>query len=415
MRRLWPFTVRGTGALILSVGCLIAANELGLVELLYFGVLLIAVLVAAVLSLFLTRRTGAIDRTMIPESVGVGDTAVVTARVTVRTAVPTPPGTWEDTLPRGLGGTATGSFPALASGLRGSQRAVERSYTVTGLARGIHDLGPFALTTTDPFGLARRRTVRGERTAVTVTPAVVELPGIPDAGGASGGSRLTVDLHLGQGADNLVARPYQSGNSMRRIHWRATAHRDELMVRQEEQESTPEATVVLDLGVLRWSPEAMTAPGSDPAFEAAVSACVSVVSRLVHDGYGVDVIDSDGATLTDRIDSGDMIEVEAMTARFASLLARPDDHLARLSPIFTGGMTGPVVLIVGRIDPADVSAIAPIAHHSTLPMLLAVTPRGDVLLRAEEAGWHAAAIPEDADLAEAWSAVGERLVGDRVG
>ena len=95
MRRLWPFTVRGTGALILAVGCLIAANELGLVELLYFGVLLIAVLVAAVLSLFLTRRTGAIDRTMIPESVGVGDTAVVTARVTVRTAVPTPPGTWE--------------------------------------------------------------------------------------------------------------------------------------------------------------------------------------------------------------------------------------------------------------------------------------------------------------------------------
>ena len=51
VRRLWPFTVRGTGALILAVGCLIAANELGLVELLYFGVLLIAVLVAAVLSL----------------------------------------------------------------------------------------------------------------------------------------------------------------------------------------------------------------------------------------------------------------------------------------------------------------------------------------------------------------------------
>ena len=56
---------------------------------------------------------------------------------------------------------------------------------------------------------------------------------------------------------------------MRRIHWRATAHRDELMVRQEEQESTPEATVVLDRGVLRWSPEALRAPGADAGFEAA--------------------------------------------------------------------------------------------------------------------------------------------------
>ncbi|MDZ8276909.1 DUF58 domain-containing protein [Microbacterium aquimaris] len=414
MRRLWPLTTRGTGALILAVGCLVAAGELGLVELLYFGVLLFAVLAAAVLSLFLTRRTGAVERTMVPETVGVGETAVVTARVAIRTAVPTPPGTWEDSLPTGLTGEATGAFPALASGLRGAPRAIERSYTVTGVTRGIHTLGPLALTTTDPFGLARRRTLRGERTDVTVTPAVVELPGLPEAGGASGGSRLTADLHLGQGADNLVARPYQSGDSMRRIHWRATAHRDELMVRQEEQESTPEATVVFDLGTLRWSPEAMTAPGTDPAFETAVSACVSVVARLVHDGYGVDVIDSDGTALSDRIDAGDMGEVEHFTTRFATLVAHPDDHLARLAPVFTGGMSGPVVLIVGRFDPADVVAVAPVAHHSTLPMVLAVAPRGDALARAEDAGWHAASIPVDGDPSGAWASVGERLVGDHV-
>ena len=95
---------------------------------------------------------------------------------------------------------------------------------------------------------------------MTVAPAIVDLPPLTDFAGEAGGTLHTTTNQLGQGADNLVARPYVPGDSMRRIHWRATAHRDELMVRQEEQESTPEASVVLDRGVLRWSPEAMQAP-----------------------------------------------------------------------------------------------------------------------------------------------------------
>ena len=57
----------------------------------------------------------------------------------------------------------------------------------------------------------------------------------------------------------------------------ALAHRDVLMVRQEEQESTPEASVVIDRGAARWGAEAMFAPGTDPAFELGVVMCVSAV------------------------------------------------------------------------------------------------------------------------------------------
>lgn len=73
-------------------------------------------------------------------------------------------------------------------------------------------------------------------------------------------------------------------------------------------------------------------------------------------------------------------------------------------------MTGPVVLIVGRFDPADADSIAPVAHHSTLAMLLAVAPVGDSLERASDLGWHAAVIDPDRDLAAAWSAAAERGV-----
>lgn len=410
MRRFWPLTARGTGALVLAVACFVIANEAGIPELMYFGLMLLAALGASVASLYLTRRSETVTRSLSPDVATVGRDTLVTVRVGVRTALPTAPGTWRDTVSRGLSARAQGVFPALGSGLRGAERVVQLSYVLTGARRGIHPLGPLQVTSSDPFGLARRTTIFGQRTPVTVAPAVIDLPPLTNFAGEAGGSLHTSNNQLGQGADNLIARPYASGDSMRRIHWRATAHRDELMVRQEEQESTPEATVVLDLGVLRYSPEAMQAPGADPGFEAAVSACVSVVARLVHDGYAVEVIDSDGSLLAERIDGGDMTEVEGLVTQLASLTARRDDHLGKLVRVFAGVTTGPVVLIVGRIDPQDAETLAPVVHHSTLPLLLAVAPVGDALEHAADLGWHAAAIDPDGDLAVSWAAAAERGV-----
>lgn len=418
MRRLWPLTVRGTGALALAIGCFVLAGEVGIVELQYFGILLLAVLAASVLSLALTRRTEPVSRSLHPDVATVGRESLVAVRVGVRTSVPTPPGTWRDTLPKGLRGRADGTFPALGSGLRagarGGARTVELTYALTGERRGVHSIGPLIVRSTDPFGLARRNMVFGDRTPVTVAPAVIDLPPLADFAGEAGGTLHTTTNQLGQGSDNLVARPYMSGDSMRRIHWRATAHRDELMVRQEEQESTPEASVVIDRGVLRWASEAMIAPGADPGFETAVSACVSVVARLVHDGYSVEVLDTDGTVLAERIEGGDMAEVETLLTQFATLTARRDDHLPRLLRLFAGVQTGPIIVLVGRFDPADAAAIAPVTHHSSLPMLFAVAPVGDALDRAVDAGWRASALDTDGDLAAVWSAAVGRGVSNVV-
>jgi uncharacterized protein (DUF58 family) len=407
MRRVWPLTVRGTGALVLAIACFIVANEAGIVELMYFGILLLAVVAASIASLYVGRRTDSVTRSLVPDVASVGRDARVSVRVEVRTALPTAPGTWRDGLPKGLRGKAEGAFPALGSGLRGGERAGARSidltYTVVGAKRGVHSIGPLTVRSSDPFGLARRTVVFSHRTPVTVAPAVVDLAPLIDYAGATGGMLHTTTDQPGQGADNLVARPYAPGDSMRRIHWRATAHRDELMVRQEEQESTPEATVVLDRAALRWSPDARRAPGADPGFEAGISACVSAVARLVRDGYAVEVLDSEGTVLVDRIDGGDMTEVDAMLVLFATVTAHRDDALPRLSRLFAGASTGPIVLVVGRLDPADAVALGPVAHHSTLPVLLSAAPMGDALDIAADHGWHVAAVDPDRDLGVAWS------------
>ena len=286
MRRLWPLTVRGTGALILAIACFVVAGEIVVLELTYFGILLLAVLGASVGSLYLARRTRVVTRSLTPDVATVGrETHVTVARRRPHRRTHSPGRVARHPAEGPVGRRRTASSRRSASGLRGSESFVESRTTVRGAKRGIHSIGPL-IGDARPTPSGSRAAARsfGERTPVTVAPAIVELPPLIEFAGEAGGSLHTSTNQLGQGADNLVARPYVPGDSMRRIHWRATAHRDQLMVRQEEQESTPEASVVLDRGVLRWSREAMSAPGADPGFEAGVSACVSVVARLVQTG-----------------------------------------------------------------------------------------------------------------------------------
>ena len=73
--------------------------------------------------------------------------------------------------------------------------------------------------------------------------------------------------------------------------------------------------------------------------------------------------------------------------------------------------TGPVVLIVGRFDPADAEAVAPLVHHSTLPLLLRGRPRAATrwIVPPSSAGG-SATIGPDADLAAAWTGAVDRGV-----
>ena len=69
---------------------------------------------ASVVSLYLTRRSDTVARSLSPDVATVGRDALVTVRVGVRTALPTAPGTWRDT-------HAQGSLGAGARGLPGAR------------------------------------------------------------------------------------------------------------------------------------------------------------------------------------------------------------------------------------------------------------------------------------------------------
>lgn len=418
----WPLTLRGTGALVLAVACFIVAQAFGISELLYISALLALVVGASIVALHLVHRAATVTRSFDPDVVGAGGVADVHLRVELRSALPSGPGRWSDALPDGVRGIgadgapepAQGDFPETPSGMRAGGTTVALRYAVTAQRRGIHQIGPLTLIATDPFGFARRRQVAGRPLALTVTPAVIELPALNEQPGEAGGSMHSTTDQLGQGSDNLIPRHYVAGDSMRRIHWRASAHRDQLMVRQEEQETTPEAIVVLDRGGARWDPDAQRMPGVDPAFETAVSACISATARLVHEGYVVSVLDADGTPLAETIDGGDAAAVERLAIALATITAQRDVAPEPLVALLAGTMTGPLVYVTGALDARGAAILTPLVHHSTLPILLVATdagPRGgsraaaDVLARASAAGWRATAVSPEGELADAWRSI----------
>lgn len=390
MPRRRSLTLRGTGALLSGLGCLIAANMIGAPILLYIGVLLLALTAFSVLAVRLPRRAGSVTRQVSTDLLTVSETSRVTLRFTLR-ALRVPRGLWRDVLPPAVTGDSAGEYPSETGQL---------SYLITGVRRGVWPIGPLVLRTVDPFGLAQREQAFGETRSVTVVPEVFTLAPLTVKVGAAGGTAHTSSSRLGQGSDNLSPRRYIPGDSMRRIHWRATAHRGQLMVRQEEEESSPDALVILDRSAARWE-----RPGDDEdhAFETAVSMCASVAVHLVQEGYGVDVIDSSGTllgTLRGHEDDRDGLLV-------ALALVGPRGDARDIMTLVGGTPPGPLVYITGEIDEEDAALLRP--SGAAAPMLFATAPHRGAAAAAEQHGWRFARLGDD--VAEAW----EDVLPDRVG
>lgn len=362
------------------MGCVIAANVLAASILLYVAMLLFALVILAALAVHVPRRSGSVTRRISTDLLTVGEQSQVEVRFDLR-ALRVPHGLWSDQLPPAVSGEATGEFP--------SEDGTRLSYSITGIRRGICSIGPLTLYTTDPYGLAQREQQFGEPRTITVVPEVVPLAPLASIVGAAGGTAHTSSSRLGQGSDNLSPRHYVSGDSMRRIHWRATAHRGDLMVRQEEEEASPDALVVLDRTARRWS-----ASEDDPAFESAVSACASIALHLLHEGYSVDVLDSAGTVIGAL--RGHEDDRDDLLAALAHVTAHGEAR--DIVTLFDGSPPGPLVLITGRLDDADAATL----RHggAAAPIMLVTDPTPQALDVLTEYGWSTATLADD--IADAW-------------
>ena len=152
-------------------------------------------------------------------------------------------------------------------------------HVMPNLPRGRYQLHRATLRIGDPFGLARSITHVGRSEAVLVYPRVSPLDGLFTDGGAPGGDRGRLLLHRVSGYDLHSIREFQTGESLRRVHWRSTAKRGRLMVKELEDTPRDEAMVVLDC-----ESAAVTGTAPDSSFDAQVRAAASLLNRLIESG-----------------------------------------------------------------------------------------------------------------------------------
>ncbi len=180
----------------------------------------------------------------------IGETAVMEVEVknTGRLSVP-----WlilEDTLPREalvqMPHHLKAEGPRLTLTRLAPGETASLKHQVTFLMRGYYQLGPLQLETGDVFGLHRRFRVATEPYFALVLPKVLPLQGYSLASRRPVGE-IRVVHRLFEDPTRLASiRPYQPGDPLNRIHWRATARTGEIHCRVYENSRVAGATFLLD-------------------------------------------------------------------------------------------------------------------------------------------------------------------------
>jgi uncharacterized protein (DUF58 family) len=347
-------TRRGWSVLGGSSGLLVGSRVLGLVQLVVLATAGLLALAAA-WSWVRAHRPELVARRHLRERLQVGVDGRVDVVVESTSPRPLPTMAVVDAFDRGRR-----SARFLLAPLRPGDQA-RAAYRIPTDRRGRFELGPLRATVSDPFGLASRarRVLAAEE--VIVYPRVHELLPLPEAGG----TELDRDLRRAHGrldasGEFHTLREYRPGDDLRRVHWRSTARRDRLMVRQHESRRRAPVLVLLDVR-----------PGAHDraSFERAVEACASVASALERAGRPWQMALGTGVL----VGAPGRRHLVSVMDELAVVQPHGGD---RLAPALTRRRTGALVAVMGRTEPPDAVALGALVRGGGSLTLVATRDDG---------------------------------------
>lgn len=431
-RRGWArLTARGWGLVAAAVVVFVLTQVLRRQELAYLACFLVAVPVFSLAWVALRRLAVTVRRRFDPES-GVVDQRIVVALYLQNWGrVRTPAGVWTEHAAAPLRSSRPAPLPVLpgyASATLDEPGLKVLRYDLDTRVRGAHRIGPFEVTLADPFGCAVRKVELGGSDVVLVTPTVYELARIDLRLSSGDGAEQVSRRLVGAGEQDVIARKYLPGDSMRRVHWPATAKHGELMVRQDDQRNDQDAVIVLD-------PVSFAAPGTeagiagagrrarraliDDSFEWAVSTAASIALHLMNEGFGVRMI---GAAARTEASAGAPDVAEVQTAPFGAqrvvqdlAWARPgtaEDPLAFRIAVEEAALTSPdappVFAVVSGASGAA-ARIRDLATMSSHAVAFVVGEQRDPAVAAElrGSGWTVVEAGPYERLTALWKALGD--------
>jgi uncharacterized protein (DUF58 family) len=200
------------------------------------------------------------------------------------------------------------------------------NYRVTFLMRGYYQLGPLLLETGDVFGLHRRFRVETEPHFVLVLPKVLPLQGYNLASRRPIGE-IRISHRLFEDPTRIAGiRPYQDGDPLNRIHWRATARTGALHSRLYETSRVAGAVFLLD-----FHRDSFPGAAGAAAMELAVTTVASLANAVFLMGEQIGFA-SNGRDAADRIRIHGWL-AEFTTRRDAMQRAMESPRSERLRPV----------------------------------------------------------------------------------
>jgi uncharacterized protein (DUF58 family) len=161
--------------------------------------------------------------------------------------------------------------------------------------RGYYQVGPLLMESGDLFGLHRRHRVETEPVFVTIYPKIIPLSGYDIASRRPiGDVRLTHRLYEDPTRIGGV-RPYEAGDPLNRVHWRATARTGVLHSKVYEPTTLAGASILLDFHLDGYAQR-----GEPHRSELAVTTAASLAHAVATLGQQVGLA-TNGRDAADRI------------------------------------------------------------------------------------------------------------------
>jgi uncharacterized protein (DUF58 family) len=259
----------------------LAARIVGTWELYLVSVAFLATLLVSWLLVLETGRKLTVARTLRPVQPTAGDDLVVSFHVTNGSQLPG----LQVTLP-----DATGDLSAQRQTIELASLGPLQERTATTApqpaTRGVHHLPALWAEAADPLGLSHGRRRLGDHLEVTVYPRLVGLRScalFADMGARRDLGRRDL-VRLGTSEFRGI-RPHYPGEPLSHIDWKATAKTGILMLREMDDPTSGDITVLLDGTAARVVGEA---PQTN--FELAVQAAGSVADFILGAGRGVNLL-----------------------------------------------------------------------------------------------------------------------------
>ncbi|MEO8093568.1 MAG: DUF58 domain-containing protein [Pseudolysinimonas sp.] len=384
-------------------------------ELLVIAGLAVLLVVVGAIIVRIRKPKFEIIRLFSPPVVSAGGATRVTVRVRNVGSSASTPLLWNDAIPWAQP-MVPHELPAvpIGSALR-RVRAVD--YELQPPRRGLYPIGPFVVEYEDPFGMVNAILAVGEPDRLVVVPDVVELPmGGPILADGEGTAQL-VQRRVTGNDDDLTTREYRPGDALRRVHWRASARHGELMVRQEEHRSHPDARILIDTRQGGY-PDAEPDQGDTWAptahsdrFEWVVRMTASLGTHLETSGFRVSIEESGVPqieALGERWEGGRRSEGFLTSLAAVRLIDRPQD------PVGTSVVAepeGPVFALLADPDEATITWLLKRRRGGQAAVAFLLEPRAVLQQRLTNAGWECVTVHDWTEPSDAWSAAGHHHSG----